>query len=194
MRRTEKRPTPATSPAGHPKWRSQEPALKPGPAIIWIRGGGWVGSDKSENQVPVFLSKRGMLVASINYRLSNEAIFPAAIEDGKCAIRFVRPKKAYDQMGLHGELGPVAGATHLLRRRDGSPAAMSIPQIYDRIHDFFKPALQTHPRQQLLESRVLTQRVENRLDAHIYDVRITIVRGLLQPVQRAVDLAQAEFH
>jgi len=36
----------------------------------------------------------------------------------------VKLKKADDQMGLHAEL---AGATHQLRRRDGSPAGMSIP-------------------------------------------------------------------
>jgi acetyl esterase/lipase len=84
----------------------------PSPVIIWIHGGGWVGSDKSENAVPIYLSKRGWIVASINYRLDREAIFPAAIEDVKCAIRYVRANAGKysinpDKIGL---VGSSAGA------------------------------------------------------------------------------------
>lgn len=87
-------------------------ARKPSPVIIWIHGGGWVGSDKSENAVPVFLSGNGFVVASINYRLSNEAIFPAAIEDCKCAIRFVRANAARHGIDPQriGLVGSSAGA------------------------------------------------------------------------------------
>lgn len=62
------------------------------PLIIWIHGGGWLGGDKALNQNGHQLryARRGYAVASINYRLSGEAIFPAQIHDSKAAIRWLR--------------------------------------------------------------------------------------------------------
>lgn len=61
------------------------------PAIVWIPGGGYRGVDKnlmvSEMQ---FLAEAGYAVASIYYRSSAEAHFPAQIIDVKSAIRFLR--------------------------------------------------------------------------------------------------------
>ncbi|MBX7122794.1 MAG: alpha/beta hydrolase fold domain-containing protein [Opitutaceae bacterium] len=64
----------------------------PTPVIVWIHGGGWVSGDKKENGAPGSVSHttRGFAVASINYRLSGDAIFPAQIEDCKAAIRWLR--------------------------------------------------------------------------------------------------------
>lgn len=61
------------------------------PVIVWIPGGGWRGSDKNL-MVPEmqFLAEAGYIVASIYYRSSDEAIFPAQIIDVKSAIRFLR--------------------------------------------------------------------------------------------------------
>ena len=59
------------------------------PAVVWIHGGGWRRGDKGGRQnLP--LAERGYFTASIEYRLSEEATFPAAIEDCKCAIRWLR--------------------------------------------------------------------------------------------------------
>lgn len=61
------------------------------PTIVWIPGGGWRGSDKNL-MVPEmqFLAEAGYIVASIYYRSSAEAHFPAQIIDVKSAIRFLR--------------------------------------------------------------------------------------------------------
>jgi acetyl esterase/lipase len=59
------------------------------PLIIWIHGGAWLGGDK-ERCPAVPLTARGYAAASINYRLSQQAIFPAQIEDCKAAIRWLR--------------------------------------------------------------------------------------------------------
>jgi acetyl esterase/lipase len=61
------------------------------PAIVWIPGGGFRGVDKNL-MVPEmqFLAEAGYIVASIYYRSSAEAIFPAQIIDVKSAIRFLR--------------------------------------------------------------------------------------------------------
>ena len=59
------------------------------PLIIWIHGGAWLGGDK-EHYRPMEYLKSGYAGASLNYRLSQHAIFPAQIEDVKAAVRWLR--------------------------------------------------------------------------------------------------------
>jgi acetyl esterase/lipase len=63
----------------------------PLPLIIWVHGGGWQNGSK-EGCPPLRngYTGRGYAVASINYRLSGHAVFPAQIEDCKAAIRWLR--------------------------------------------------------------------------------------------------------
>lgn len=64
---------------------------KPLPLIIWIYGGGFKFGDKSDRIQHILNAvKRGYAVASVNYRLSTEAHFPAAINDVKAAIRYLK--------------------------------------------------------------------------------------------------------
>ena len=63
----------------------------PFPTIVIIHGGGFSGGDKGpESRYANAMVSRGFAVACINYRLSNEAIFPAQIYDVKAAIRFLK--------------------------------------------------------------------------------------------------------
>jgi len=63
----------------------------PLPLIIWIHGGGWQnGSKDGCPPLRTGFTERGYAVASINYRLSGHAVFPAQIEDCKAAIRWLR--------------------------------------------------------------------------------------------------------
>lgn len=59
------------------------------PLIIWIHGGAWRGGDKT-HYTPIEYLKDGYAGASINYRLSQHAVFPAQIEDVKAAVRWLR--------------------------------------------------------------------------------------------------------
>ena len=59
------------------------------PLIINIHGGAFRMGSK-ENGVPLEYLSRGYAVASINYRLSQHAVFPAQIEDCKSAVRWLR--------------------------------------------------------------------------------------------------------
>ncbi len=63
----------------------------PLPLIIWVHGGGWQNGSK-DGCPPLRggYTARGYAVASINYRLSGHATFPAQIEDCKAAIRWLR--------------------------------------------------------------------------------------------------------
>ena len=65
------------------------PAQPKGPLLVWIHGGGWRGGDRA-NPPGLALVKNGVAVASIEYRFSQHAIFPAQIEDCKAAIRWLR--------------------------------------------------------------------------------------------------------
>ena len=68
----------------------------PFPLVINIHGGGFMMGSKDMLDAPIAeaLLARGVAVASIDYRLSGEAQFPAAIEDAKAAVRFLRANAA----------------------------------------------------------------------------------------------------
>jgi acetyl esterase/lipase len=61
----------------------------PLPVIIWVHGGAWLLGSKDECPA-VFFATRGYAVASVGYRLSMHAVFPAQIEDCKAAVRWLR--------------------------------------------------------------------------------------------------------
>ena len=65
------------------------PAQPKGPLLVWIHGGGWRGGSK-DKPPGLALVKNGVAVASVEYRFSQHAIFPAQIEDCKAAIRWLR--------------------------------------------------------------------------------------------------------
>mgnify|MGYP000243088367 CR=1 FL=1 len=65
----------------------------PAPVIVWIHGGAWRAGNKNRCRA-LYLASDGFAVASIQYRLSTEAIFPAQIHDCKAAIRFLRARAA----------------------------------------------------------------------------------------------------
>ena len=61
------------------------------PAVVCIHGGGWAkGNRTSHAKIAQALADRGYVAATISYRLSGEAPFPAAIQDCKAAVRFLR--------------------------------------------------------------------------------------------------------
>jgi acetyl esterase/lipase len=90
------------------------PALPAGasfPVVVYIHGGGWHKSDRAERATWPALLRHGLAVASIDYRLTDQAPFPAQIHDCKGAIRFLRAHAAkYHLDGAHiGAWGPSAG-------------------------------------------------------------------------------------
>lgn len=56
--------------------------------IVWVHGGAWRSGSKESP--PLGPLSAGYAIASVNYRLSGEAKFPALIHDIKAAIRFLR--------------------------------------------------------------------------------------------------------
>ena len=82
------------------------------PAVVCIHGGGWAkGSRESHGAMAQALASRGYVAATISYRLSGEAKFPAQIHDCKAAVRFLRAHA--DEYGIDadhiGAIGLSAG-------------------------------------------------------------------------------------
>ena len=65
---------------------------KPRPLVVFIHGGGWRNGDKAGgvSRVVPFVATGNYVGASVGYRLSGEAIWPAQIHDCKAAIRWLR--------------------------------------------------------------------------------------------------------
>lgn len=59
------------------------------PLLVYVHGGGWRAGDKKDMPV-VDLYDLGYAIASVDYRLSTQAQFPAQVHDIKAAIRFLR--------------------------------------------------------------------------------------------------------
>ena len=61
------------------------------PVVILVHGGGWRSGDKQlDGAMAAHLARQGIAAVCMNYRLSGEALYPAAIQDVKTAIRWVR--------------------------------------------------------------------------------------------------------
>lgn len=82
------------------------------PAVVCIHGGGWAkGNRANHGTIAKALAARGYVAATISYRLSGEAQFPAQIQDCKAAVRFLRAnarKYGIDPRNI-GAIGLSAG-------------------------------------------------------------------------------------
>jgi pectinesterase len=86
------------------------------PGIIVVRGGEWrLGDKESFGYIAGQLAMAGFVAASIEYRTSGEAKFPAAVQDVKAAVRWMRAHAiAYGvNPDTIGAIGGSAGA-HLV--------------------------------------------------------------------------------
>jgi len=64
---------------------------KPAPVLIFIHGGAWRGGNKAD-YAPYLIdyAKKGYVTATIGYRLSKVAVYPAAVNDVKCAVLWIK--------------------------------------------------------------------------------------------------------
>lgn len=61
------------------------------PLVVYVHGGAWRAGSRED--VPLLgLMEHGFAIASVDYRLSTEARFPAQIQDIKAAVRFLRAR------------------------------------------------------------------------------------------------------
>ena len=80
------------------------------PLLVFVHGGAWRGGTKETPPI-LALQKHGFAIASVDYRLTTVAPFPANVHDIKAAIRFLRAKApiyGYDATRI-GIIGVSAG-------------------------------------------------------------------------------------
>jgi len=77
------------------------------PLIVWVHGGRWMNGDKEE--VPMAFVEGGIATASLDFRQSTEARFPAMVHDIKAAIRFLRAKAP--EYGYRTDRVAIAGTS-----------------------------------------------------------------------------------
>lgn len=104
------------------------PAGKAAPLVVYLHGGGWRDGDKT--QYPEFLVARGFAVASVEFRASTVARFPANVHDIKAALRFLRAKAreygysaeriAISGASSGGHLAALVGTTHGVAELEGN--------------------------------------------------------------------------
>lgn len=78
------------------------------PLLMFIHGGGWKSGDRKRCRLS-WVAKHGYAVASIEYRLSQESLFPAQIQDCKGALRWLRAKAG--EYGYDASKVVVAGTS-----------------------------------------------------------------------------------
>jgi acetyl esterase/lipase len=114
------------------------------PVVVFVHGGGW-GSGSRSLFVPMALrlAQRGYAAATISYRLSGEAQYPAAIHDARAAVRWVRahageyhldPQRiALAGGSAGGQIASLAGVTGHLDQFDPGAASSSVSSAVQAI-------------------------------------------------------------
>jgi sugar lactone lactonase YvrE/acetyl esterase/lipase len=101
-------------------------ASQPKPALVVVHGGGWRNGDKTKfRALAIKLASHGYVTAAIEYRLADEAAFPAAMHDCTAAVRFLRGNAETYRLDPQkiGAVGGSAGGhlTGLMASGGGNP-------------------------------------------------------------------------
>lgn len=123
----------------------------PIPVIVWIHGGSWSGGDKSQCPAEHFLPP-GYAVASINYRLSGEAPFPAQMDDCAAAIAWLQAHgKDYgidsSRIGLWGVSAGAHLASLVATRAQSAPQSVRAVCAWSGPSDLISIKEQLNPDQ-----------------------------------------------
>ena len=130
----------------------------PLPVIVWVHGGGWKNGSKENPRHAAWLAGKGFAVASINYRLTSEAQWPAQIDDCRASVRWLRRNaQKYGLDADHiGAFGSSAGG-HLVALMGTRPYADEASRV-QAVCDWFGPSeLLTMPPNMVANGRTEEQ-------------------------------------
>lgn len=127
-----------------------EKITKPVPGLIFIHGGAWSGGNRDMYRYyTVKYAARGYVCATISYRLSKEAPFPAAVHDAKCAVRWLRASAVKyhidpDRIGViggsaGGHLAMMVGYSSDVPELEGDGGHSKVSSRVQAIVDFYGP-------------------------------------------------------
>ncbi len=120
------------------------------PGLLFIHGGAWKsGSREIMKYYTVRYAKRGYACATISYRLAQEAPFPAAVNDAKCAVRWMRANAAKfkidpDRIGAIGgsagaHLAMMVGYSHDVPKLEGNGGHEGVSSRVQAVVNFYGP-------------------------------------------------------
>lgn len=138
---------------GHPNevldiFLPEQPSDKPLPLMIWIHGGAWMAGSQANPPV-IYLVNKGFAVASVQYRFSQDAIWPAQAYDCKAAIRFLRANASKynfdpDHFGVGGDsagghLAAFVGTSGDSKEMEGDLGNTNVSSRVQAVVDWFGP-------------------------------------------------------
>ena len=118
------------------------------PLVVWVHGGAWRSGNKEDP--PLEFVRAGFALASVDYRLSEEARFPAQVYDIKAAIRFLRTNSkdfgySAEQIAIAGNsagghLAALVGVTNGIRQLEGTVGdSLDSSSSVQAIIDYYGP-------------------------------------------------------
>ncbi len=120
------------------------------PVVVFLHGGGWFTGDRTLcPDLERHFAARGFAMASVDYRLSGEALFPAQLHDVRAAIRFLRVHAADldldpDRIGVWGasaggHLAALTGLTSAITDLPGEDPS-DVPASVVAVAESYGPA------------------------------------------------------
>lgn len=186
------------------------------PAVVYLHGGGWM-TERSKASPNPHLVRHGYFTVNVDYRLTDEAIFPAQIQDVKAAVRWLRANaKKYNidpkRIGVWGHsagghlaaLLGTSGGVEALEGDGGSPGQSSRVQAVVNLAGVIDVLKQPWPQDDpnTAPGRLVGGAVKDKLDLVKQTNPITYITKDDPPVltihgqnDTAVPLVQSEsFH
>lgn len=136
---------------------------EPAPLLVFVHGGGWKGGKRSDYLIYlVGFAEKGYITATVSYRLKNDSIYPACVQDVSDAMHFLfsnAGKYGYDPDRVAMIGGSAGGHLVLLTTYDFKEPAIPLDSTYlaNRPHkvkavvdiygpvDMTTPYASTHP-------------------------------------------------
>jgi len=126
-----------------------EKADAPLPVVLYVHGGAWETGSKDAARVFLTLVEHGYALAACNYRLSQDAKYPAQIEDCKGAVRWLRANAAKyhldpDHIGAMGgsaggHLAALLGTAGNAKQLEGKGGNLDESSGVQAVVDLFGP-------------------------------------------------------
>jgi acetyl esterase/lipase len=140
------------------------------PGVVFIHGGGWIGGPPTQfRRQAAYLASKGFVGATIEYRLSGEAPYPAAVYDCKAAVRWMRANGGRyrinpEQIAVAGgsaggHLAALLGTTNGIKALEGNggnagfSSRVQAVVAFNGIYDFVS-LTEKSPNQHLVENVV----------------------------------------
>lgn len=140
---------------------------RPAPVVLWIFGGGWRIGSKGYHVNVRDLTRSGIAVAAIQYRMSGTAVYPAQLDDCRAAVRWLRVNGSLHGLDPQriGASGESAGGhlAALLGMVEGKASIRAVCALYPPTDLITLGTTYGKPRQKSSVEKLLGGPIQQRL-------------------------------